>query len=323
MFRRRRSSPAEEGRGAIVADGVVLSGTYAGPLHIGDDGESYTLRGTVLGDVELFPGGSLILEGVIDGTLFVHRGSDVYIRGHVVELAQLGKATIELHEMGPYHSRMGEHGLPFTGPVGWRALETAWASSVVATDNAIRLGGLDGHGEDKLGNATEEAFRAVVAAIGLAQGTDDARLWGLLGAAVFNANPALVATPADAQSVWSPQDCREKISWDNDGRYFGTPPPLFSALLPKVNRAGISLAFGYFDALLSLIHDALAAGDEPPAAAMTTVEAWDSMLVEELVAAQTGDATAADQELEAMRARRARAGQTDVGGSENQPGTSS
>jgi stage V sporulation protein K len=263
-----------------VDEPTILTGSY-GPFDVGD-GEYYWLRGTALGDVEVFGGGRLVNEGCIWGTVTIQDGGYLDMRGVCVEWVTEGDAVLDLQGVGRYTgealTRLGD--LPFTGPQGWGALETAWAQCVVGIDDAVRRASLDEYVSAKGKGAIDNAFRAAIAAIALTGPQDDGTLWALLSAAVFNGNPEMRLQESHSRGMWSPDDCRKKLRWPTLGKYFDAPPELFCKLLPETNRAGVSLAYDYSRAIWTLIQAVLALG-ETPRAAMDRAEAFHTMLVQQ------------------------------------------
>jgi AAA+ superfamily predicted ATPase len=281
-----------------MAEPIPLPETFANGFVVGNR-ESFRLLGTVLGDVEVLHGGSLIHEGHIDGTLIVRDGGSVYIHGMQSDVVLEDGATVELHGHGPVTPAMLETaGLPIDGPEGWDELTTEWAQAVLGIDDVVGLASLEDYVKARGEDTTEDALRAVAAAIAVTDRSDDARMWALLSAAVFNGVFELRARRIDPSTgappeLCSPQDCRERLPWAELERYFDAPPPLFSQLAGRSNRAGVSLAYAYYLAIWPLVSAALSLGDPPSPEVMERVEAWRMMLLGEAVS--DGEA-AADQD---------------------------
>lgn len=284
-----------------MPDERVITGTLD-ELVVGE-GESVTLRGSVVGDVEVQQGGSLIHEGLITGLLYVEDGGHLQLRGRADRVERENPDDIELHGLG--RPADGYSQLPFTGPVGWGAIDAVWGRAVAELDKAVDSGGLGPYLQQRKEDTTEDVFRATTAAMAVA-GRTDAQLWALLSAAIFNPAESARIRGAGRRRLSSPEDCRERLPWSDVERYLDSPPELFIRLLPHVDRSGRSLAFDCYEAL-SAVMRAMLAVSEPTDEAVAAIEAFRTTLREQASAASPGPLPAATKPAAPKRPRATRA----------------
>jgi SpoVK/Ycf46/Vps4 family AAA+-type ATPase len=256
-----------------MADPNLLTGTLD-ELVVGE-GETVRLRGTVLGDVEVQYGGSLIHEGLITGLLYVESGGHLYLHGRAEEARWEEASDVELHGMGT--PPVGDVGRPSTGPEGWGSLDAAWARSITELDKAAFAADLGSYLQERKEDVTEDAFRAAAATMAIS-GRTDAQLWALLAAAVFNEAQSARIRGAERRGIFSPEDCRQRLPWTDLDGFFDSPPELFERLLSHADRAGRSLAFDCYEALSEVIRAVLAVADAPADEAVATVERFRTVL---------------------------------------------
>jgi SpoVK/Ycf46/Vps4 family AAA+-type ATPase len=254
-----------------MTDHQDLDGTFD-PLVLAD-GDSYRLRGTVYGDCELGAGSSLIHEGLVTGTLSVHAGATVLIRGTSSWTRWEDPTDVEFEGRGHPRPEWGVS-VPFVGPPGFTRLDASWQSCVAGIDNAVSLASLEPKFKTYREDVALEAFRAAAAVI-VRAGRTDTQLWALLSAAVYNPIENVRVSSLD---VWSPYDCRKRLDWPVMRKYFDSPPELFTRLLPLQDRAGRSRAFAYYESISRVLRSALAIEGQPSPDVVEAVERFRTML---------------------------------------------
>jgi Holliday junction resolvasome RuvABC ATP-dependent DNA helicase subunit len=265
-----------------VAEPEILDGTYDGDGFAVRSGEYFRLTGTVLRDVVVESGGRLDVHGYIRGVLTVQRGGQVVQAGRAEGLRidhDDPETGVEFVGHGPFTREMSP--MPFTGPAGWGAVDREWAQTVVELAKVSTTVA-----------AAEEAFRTVAAVIALAGPEDDAKLWALLSAAVYNADESLRIPDGAKRDAWaSPEDCRALLPAEGLGGYFDGQPSLFTSLLPKKGLTGVTLAYdSYLNPMVPLINATLAVGKGAPDTAVAKVSDFRERLLAAVDAASPREA---------------------------------